>query len=160
MSKTLEHPTSEGLITISFSINYVTTYGEEVYVSLDDYTCKKLTWTPNHIWKGAVTLLRPRTLRWSYSVVEGSSIIRTEHLTTPRSYSLDTSHRYYHVFDKWDVSNTNVSPLTFSSITSPFLLSLNLNSSIDNNRSPIQFMPVFIPKKVVKDIGMDDTNTL
>lgn len=99
-------------ITISFSINYQTAFGEEVYVNLDDCICKKLTWRPGHIWIGSVTVARPRRLRWWYSIRRGDVITRVEVMSIPRTYRLTAQYMYYHVYDRWGYSTSSVSALT------------------------------------------------
>ncbi|ELP84627.1 hypothetical protein EIN_172720 [Entamoeba invadens IP1] len=99
-------------ITVAFSIHYQTSYGEELYVILDDSTSRKLTWRPGHIWVGSATIQRPRTLRWSYTLQNNGQVIRRENLIYPRQYKLDKNHKFFHLFDRWDNSCSNVSPLT------------------------------------------------
>ena len=115
-TKQSEMNQGNGLITISLSIQYVTTFGQEIYVNFDDYTCKKLSWTPGHVWIGSVNMTRPRTMHWWYSVYEGGKEIRVEQ-NQQRSYKFSKRHSYYHIFDRWDNRISSVSPLSFSNNT-------------------------------------------
>ena len=100
-------------ITISFSIHYKTYYGQELYLNLDDSTSRKLQWTENDIWMGTITLPRPRTLRWSYSVYVENTLQRQEQIKMGRRYTIDSKHNYFHIFDQWDMISSSVSPLSF-----------------------------------------------
>ena len=102
-------------ITLDFSIKYITTYGQELYVNMDDYTCKKLIWCDGHVWRGRFILFKPRKITWTYTVVENDRIIRREEMIRQRTYELDDTHKYYHIFDQWDNPRSSVSPLTFGS---------------------------------------------
>ncbi|KAL7719221.1 Uncharacterized protein QTN25_003593 [Entamoeba marina] len=148
-TKGLDQSTHETSITISFSVHYITEYGQELYVNLDDYTCKKMTWTNGHIWMGSVTVVRPRTIKWSYSVMKDDTVLRVEDLLYQRFYSLDKIHKYFHVFDRWNNSQSSVSPLTFGELNTHEPLILK-DGYIDPNRSshPSPYIKsIFIPSK-------------
>ena len=112
-------------ITISFSIHYKTYFGQEIYVNLDDSTCRKLKWTSGDIWQGTVTIVRPRTIKWCYSVHFEDKIQRNEEIQFPRSYKLDKVHKYFHIFDRWGYLNSSVSPLNFVDKNSKHLKNKN-----------------------------------
>ena len=99
-------------ITISFSIHYKTYYGQELLLNLDDTTVRKLTWTSGDIWMGSITIIRPRNIRWWYSVTYNDSIQRVEEMQLPRTYPLDSQHNHFHIFDRWGNPCSSVSPLT------------------------------------------------
>ncbi|ELP85801.1 hypothetical protein EIN_281720 [Entamoeba invadens IP1] len=140
-------------ITISFSIQYQTIYGEELYVSLDDSSYRKLTWKAGHIWVGNVTIQRPRTLRWSYSVQYNGVVVRHEQLLYPRQFKFDANHKFFHVFDRWDCTQSSVSPLT---ITKPQKIEttnsevVNKGQTYSRKRSP-KILSVFVrvPQRVL-----------
>ena len=98
-------------ITISFSIHYHTYYGQELQLNLDESTCRKLTWTPGDIWMGTITIIRPRTIKWWYSVTYNNEIQRIEEIPLPRDYVIDHHHTYYHIYDRWGNPMSSVSPL-------------------------------------------------
>ncbi|EDR26128.1 hypothetical protein EDI_024120 [Entamoeba dispar SAW760] len=168
----------ENAIVISFSIHYITQYGQELYVNLDDYTCKfvfflfkpfyfriflmyrKLTWTSGHIWKGTITLVRPRTLKWSYSLLCGEIVLRREELKYPRVYSLDDIHKYYHIYDRWDNPQSSVSPLTFGSlpVNDEKTFSSNNDGGYFSPRSSRYITSIYVTQKKVKDTNSDDEN--
>ncbi|EKE40759.1 hypothetical protein ENUP19_0298G0042 [Entamoeba nuttalli] len=150
----------ENAIVISFSIHYITQYGQELYVNLDDYTCKKLTWTSGHIWKGTITLVRPRTLKWSYSLLCGEIVLRREELRCPRIYSLDDIHKYYHIYDRWDNPQSSVSPLTFGALplSDEKTFSSNNEGGYFSPRSSRYITSIYVTPKKVKDTNSDDDN--
>ena len=121
-NKIIVQDPKEKAFVLSFVIHYVTTYGEEVYLNLDDYTRKKFIWTKGHLWKGTIVLVRPRTLRWTYSIVVDNKVTRTERLLYPREYTITSAHKYYHLYDIWDDPETSASPLIF-----------NMNEPIDEH---------------------------
>ncbi|EDR26844.1 hypothetical protein EDI_253090 [Entamoeba dispar SAW760] len=141
-------------ITISFSIHYKTNFGEELFLNLDDSTCRKLTWMPGHIWMGTVTVVRPRSIRWWYSVVKDDSVIRIEDMTYPRTYRLDKLHKYFHVFDRWENPISSVSPLTLLEKPTPLISDDQLNRirskiSVKPKKSPyITSFLVRIPSSI------------
>ncbi|KAL7714565.1 Uncharacterized protein QTN25_007871 [Entamoeba marina] len=152
-TKGLDQISNVTSITISFSVHYITEYGQELYVNLDDYTCKKMTWTNGHIWMCSITVVRPRPIKWSYSVMKGDTVLRVEDLLYHRYYSLDKTHKFFHVFDRWNNPHSSVSPLTFGELNThePLLFKENY---IDPNRSnqPSPYIKaIFIPSRKVKE---------
>ncbi|KAL7714441.1 Uncharacterized protein QTN25_007966 [Entamoeba marina] len=129
-------------ITISFSIHYNTEFGQELYVNLDDYTCRKLTWKPGHIWIGSVTVVRPRTMKWWYSVHHNGQVERVEIMNIQREYLMDNLHKYYHVFDRWGNVNSSVSPLTIANSEQVQKVS---QSDITKLRSSVSYVPKVSP---------------
>ncbi|ELP92264.1 hypothetical protein EIN_118580 [Entamoeba invadens IP1] len=126
-------------ITVSFSIHYVTHFGEELCITFDDCTTCKLKWTSGHIWTGAIDLYFPRLLKWSYTVCCNGKILRVESLESLRQYYVDNSHRLYHVFDQWDNPYPSVSPLNYNET----VLSKN-NTSTKNIKTSMQHHNIFI----------------
>ena len=113
----------EHLITVSFSIHYVTVYGEELFISIDNginkfdvrmhtpsLTNRKMTWNPMHLW--TITIVMPqRTARWWYTVTKANEPIRVEQLELPREYDFDTHERYFQIVDHWNDYYTSVTPI-------------------------------------------------
>ncbi|KAL7714750.1 Uncharacterized protein QTN25_007708 [Entamoeba marina] len=101
----------ERLITLTFSIHYVTVFGEEIQVMFDNSTVKKLTWNTNHLWTGTISTI-PRATRWWYSVIKNGEVVRVEDLEIPREYDFDCKDKYFQIVDHWNDYFTNVTPVT------------------------------------------------
>ncbi|BFU24480.1 hypothetical protein KM1_013600 [Entamoeba histolytica HM-3:IMSS] len=87
-------------IPVTFSIHYVTSYGEELYIVFDDGVERKMSWSNGHIWTIRCCVL-PRLTRWWYEVKQSCVVTRIEKDLHSRQYIFEKD-RFYNITDSWD----------------------------------------------------------
>lgn len=91
---------------ITFSIEYHTHWGEELFLMLsnDRYSALKMYYTPGDIWQVSLDVSGDtRQLRYRYMVKEGDEVTRVEQCTC-HTLSLDAKIKHYRVDDVWNDS--------------------------------------------------------
>ena len=96
-------------MTLHFSIEYRTTWGQNVevelcFLSADSKTSHQrfpLETDDGLVWKGVCMLkARGKQMRYSYVITEGSSVVRREWDVVPRLFPADDARTYFFI-DHW-----------------------------------------------------------
>ncbi|ELP83669.1 hypothetical protein EIN_467730 [Entamoeba invadens IP1] len=118
-------------ITITFCVNYVTYYGQNIIITLisnESEDSHVMEWTEGHNWIFKYTIPHPQELKWFYSVTDNLQAPLQEQLSSPRTcyFIQDTLSN-----DSWGIQYTETESLLKNSfVLDPLITALSKFTSL------------------------------
>ncbi|KAL7714965.1 Uncharacterized protein QTN25_007683 [Entamoeba marina] len=79
------------MLSIVFRIQYVTVFGEDLYIKYGKNNFLQLEWSHEHFWKGSIEIEKNTTLNWHYLVMNGDKVRRVEEISNDREYIFESN---------------------------------------------------------------------
>ncbi|KAL7720051.1 Uncharacterized protein QTN25_002580 [Entamoeba marina] len=92
--------------TLTFSIHYVTVFGQNVVINFNDGTSKTMVWKPDHVWTTTYTT-KKNEVKWWYTIVCNGKIQRIEQIEQPRSQRI-AHGSCIRIQDRWGQSLSDI----------------------------------------------------